>query len=92
VRLAHLLDFDPLSERRENDAVAHECRQRRFVEVLELASSAAPEVTARRCGMMRARLHAAIRQHDVTGRGEGDVTAALGHAVALGGDSQDCLR
>ena len=87
-----LLRFNALGERRENHQVAHESGERALVEMLQLAAAATPEVTARRCGMVRARLHAAVGKHDVTRRGEGDVTAARGHAVALGGDSNYVFR
>jgi hypothetical protein len=92
VCLTNLLRFDALGARRENHPVAHESGQRALVEMLKLAAPAAPEVTARRCGMMRARLHAAVGKHDVTRRSESDVTAVRGHAVALGGDPNYFFR
>jgi hypothetical protein len=62
VRRAHRLRLETLRPGGMDRALAHEGSQRRLIEMLELASTAATEMTARRRGMMRTRLHAAIRQ------------------------------
>jgi hypothetical protein len=87
-----VLGLDALPVRRMNHAIANEAFQRGVIQMLELAPAAAAEVTARRCGTVGARLHAAIRQHDIAGRGESDVSAALRHAVTFRGDAKDGFR
>jgi hypothetical protein len=84
--------FDTLSARGEHYPFAREGRQRLLVEMLELAPPATAEVTARRCGMMRAMLHGAIGEHDVTGRRQREVPTARGDPVTLGSDSHNFLR
>jgi exosortase A-associated hydrolase 1 len=91
VGVPYTLSVDALRACSVNHPVAHESSERLFVQMLELTSPAATEVTARRCRTVRPRLHAAITEHEVTWRGEGDVAAARGHAVTFGGDPQDFL-
>jgi hypothetical protein len=60
--------------------------------MLELAPSATAEMAARRLGSMRAGLHGAIRQHEVTRRGQRDMAARGSDAIALRGDANDRFR
>ncbi|GGD93436.1 hypothetical protein GCM10011515_11570 [Tsuneonella deserti] len=71
------------------NAIAHEIRKRVFVEMLQLAAAAMAEMTARRHGVVRSRLKAAIRAEDISRRGEADMPTAFGDAVTLGGDPQN---
>jgi hypothetical protein len=69
--------------------IVYEAGQRLFIQMLELASSATAEMAARRLGSMRAGLHGAIRQHEVTRRGQRDMAARGSDAIALRGDAND---
>jgi hypothetical protein len=75
-----------------NHAVAHETGERLVVEMLQLASAAHAEVTARRRGVVRARQQCAVLRHDVARRGQGDMAARRGDAVAFRGDADNRFR
>ncbi len=81
------LEFLPV--RGVDHPVAHEPGQRLLVEVLQLAPAAAAEVAARRDGAVRPRLQRAVGHEQVAGRGERDMAARRGDAVALGGDAEN---
>ncbi len=89
VRFAERFGLDLLRSCGVEHAVADERRQRRFVEVLELAPAADGKMTARRCGAVRSGLQRTIGQHDVTRRGQRDMTAARRDTVAFRRDADD---
>jgi hypothetical protein len=72
-----------------NHPVAHEGGKRDLVDVLELAPATASKVTARRCGVVGARLHAAVRQDHVPRRCEGHMPTAFGNPVTFRRNAQD---
>jgi len=69
--------------------VAYELSQRILVEMLQLAAAAAREVTARRIGVVRSRLHAAIGQDSVARSRQRDMAARRGDTIALGGNANN---
>ena len=72
-----------------DDPVPHESSQRLIIEVLKLAITAAPEMTAGRLDVMRATFNASVRPDPVAGGGQCYMPSASGYAVALRGDADN---
>jgi hypothetical protein len=70
-------------------SIVHELGERRFVEVLQLATTASPEVTAWRRGVVGARFQQTILPENIARRRKRHVAAIGGDAVALRGDADD---
>jgi hypothetical protein len=83
------LGLKPLRAGGIDHAVAHEGSQRVLVEVLQLASAAGREVTARRSGVVRPRQQRAIGGEHISRRGERHVPPRRCDAIAPGGDAED---
>ena len=83
--------LEPLPQRRVHHPVADELRQRRLVEVLQLAPAASPEVAARRLGTVRAGFERPVRPHDIARRRQRHMPPRCRDAIAFRGDADDFL-
>jgi hypothetical protein len=79
----------PLGGEGADDAVRDERRISHVVDMLELATAAAAEMTAWRHGAVRSRLDTPIRPQQIARRGERSVPAIGGDAVAARRDADD---
>lgn len=83
------LGHEPLPFGSQHDPVAHEGSEGFLVEMLQLAAAAARKMATRRIGAVRPRRDRAVGPQPVAGRGERDVAARRGDAVAFRRHSQD---
>ena len=92
VNWRHGCGREPLPFRGEHYTVADEVAQRVLVQMLQLAPAAAREVAARRLGVVRPRRNRAVGGDEVSRRGQRDMAARRGDAVAFGGDADDLFE
>ena len=82
---------DPLAFGCVGHPFGYELRQRRFVDVLQLATAAALEVTAGRHGTVRTMDQRAIGLQDITWHTAGRMATVRSHTIAPRGDADNFI-